>query len=206
MKPLLPALLAAGLALAHPALAGDVTVEVRNAAGQPVRDAVVMIRPAGGVAPGAPMKVSWPMVMAQQNIQFTPYVLIAPLGSVVSFPNKDKVRHHVYSFSAPKKFELKLYGKDESRTVTFDKPGAVSVGCNIHDTMIGFIYVSDTPFAAKSGADGMAVVRGAPAGGATLLVWHPDLKAKTPVSRALPVAGAVQRTSIALDLRPAVAR
>lgn len=199
MRRIIATLIAA--ALATPAVAGDVTVEVRNSAGQPVRDAVVMIRPTGGLPPGTPLRVSWPMIMAQQNVQFTPYVLIAPLGSVVSFPNKDKVRHHVYSFSTPKKFELKLYGKDESRTVTFDKPGAVSVGCNIHDTMIGYIYISDTPFAAKSGADGLAVVRGAPGGGAQLLVWHPNLKARTPISRPLPVAGVTQRTSITLDLR-----
>ena len=187
-------------------MAGDVTVDVRDTAGRPVRDAVVMIRPAAGVPAGTPMKVSWPMVMAQQNIQFTPYVLIVPLGSSVSFPNKDKVRHHVYSFSAPKKFELKLYGKDESRAVTFDKPGAVSVGCNIHDTMIAYIYVTETPFAAKSGETGAATVQDAPNGASQLLVWHPDLKSRVPVGRALPVAGASQRTSIVLDLRPAVAR
>ena len=194
------------LALAGPAAAGDVTVEVRDAAGKPVRDAVVMVRPAAGVKPGTPMKVSWPMMMAQQNIQFAPYVLVVPLGSNVSFPNKDKVRHHVYSFSAPKRFELKLYGKDESRSITFDKPGVVSLGCNIHDAMIAFIYVTDTPYAAKSGADGVAVVQDVPAGASTLLVWHPDLKARAALSRPLPVVGAAQRTSIALDLRPALAR
>lgn len=204
MRLTIPALFATVLATS--AVAGDVAVEVRNASGQPVRDAVVMIRPSGGVAPGTPMKVSWPMVMAQQNTQFTPYVLIAPIGSVVGFPNKDKVRHHVYSFSAPKKFELKLYGREESRSITFDKPGAVSVGCNIHDAMIGYIYVSETPFAAKSGVDGVALVRGAPAGGATLVVWHPDLKSRAPFSRTLPVAVAGQRASVTLDLRPAVAR
>ena len=194
------------LALAGPVAAGDVTVEVRDAAGKPVRDAVVMVRPVAGLKPGTPMKVSWPMMMAQQNIQFAPYVLIVPLGSNVSFPNKDKVRHHVYSFSTPKRFELKLYGKDESRSITFDKPGVVSLGCNIHDTMIAFIYVTDTPYAAKSGADGVAVVQDAPAGASTLLVWHPDLKARVAISRALSVAGAAQRTSVALDLRPALAR
>ncbi len=204
MNRLAPILLA--LTLAGPAFASDVTVEVRDAAGKPVRDAVVMIRPAAGLKPGTPMKVSWPMMMAQQNIQFTPYVLIVPLGSNVSFPNKDKVRHHVYSFSTPKRFELKLYGKDESRSITFDKPGVVSLGCNIHDVMIAFIYVTDTPYAAKSGADGIAVVQDAPAGPATLLVWHPDLKARAAISRSLPVAGAAQRTSIALDLRPALTR
>ena len=192
-------------ALAAPAIAGDVAVDVRDQAGQPVRDAVVMIKPAAGLS-ATPMKVSWPMIMAQQNIQFAPYVLIVPLGSTVRFPNKDKVRHHVYSFSAPKKFELKLYGKDESRTVVFDKPGAVSLGCNIHDSMIGFIYVTDTPYAAKSGADGMAVVKDVPAGGATLMVWHPDLKARAPSPRGLSVAGASQRASTAVELRAGIAR
>jgi hypothetical protein len=152
------------------------------------------------------MKVSWPMVMAQQNIQFSPYVLVVPLGSTVSFPNKDKVRHHVYSFSAPKKFELKLYGKDESRTVTFDKPGAVSLGCNIHDTMIAFIYVTETPYAAKSGVDGSATVQDVPAGAAQLMVWHPDLKARAPVARALAVTAASQRTTSTIDLRPSLTR
>ena len=192
----------AALCLATPAAAGDVTVDVRDTAGRPVRDAVVMIRPAGGVPAGTPMKMSWPMVMAQQDIAFTPYVLIVPLGSAVSFPNKDKVRHHVYSFSTPKRFELKLYGKDESRSVTFDKPGAVSIGCNIHDSMIAYIYVTETPFAGKSNEAGVALVRGAPAGGAQMMVWHPDLKSRVPVGRALPVAGAAQRAAITVELRP----
>lgn len=201
------AALAASLCLvATSALAGDVTVDVRDQAGQPVRDAVVMIRPAGGVAPGTPMKVSWPMVMAQQNTQFTPYVLIVPVGSTVSFPNKDKVRHHVYSFSAAKKFELKLYGRDETRSITFDKTGAVSLGCNIHDSMIAFIFVSDTPFAAKTNAQGSATVQDAPAGSAQLLVWHPDLKARAPIARSLAVAGAAQRASASIELRPAITR
>lgn len=197
--------LAAAL-LASPALAGDITVDVRDAAGKPVTNAVVMVKPAGGVPAGRPMRVSWPMVMAQQNIQFSPYVLIVPLGSSVSFPNKDKVRHHVYSFSAPKTFELKLYGKDESRAVTFDKPGAVSLGCNIHDSMIAFIYVTDTPFAMKSGIDGAATVQDVPAGAAQLSVWHPNLKARGPMSRPLAVTAAAQRTTITLDLRPSLPR
>jgi plastocyanin len=196
----------AALGLAGPALAGDLTVEVRDLAGRPVRDAVVMVRPTSGVPAGRPLKMSGPMVMAQQNVSFQPYVLIAPVGSSVSFPNKDKVRHHVYSFSAAKKFELKLYGKDETRSVTFDKPGPVSLGCNIHDSMIAYIYVTDTPYAAKSGADGIAVVRDAPAGGATLLVWHPDLKSRAPIARSLPITAASQRTAATVDLRPSIKR
>ncbi len=193
-------------ALAGPAFGGDLSVDVRDTAGRPVRDAVVMVRPNGGVKPGTPMKVSWPMVMAQQNVAFTPYVLVVPLGSAVSFPNKDKVRHHVYSFSTPKRFELKLYGRDESRAVTFDKTGAVSIGCNIHDSMIAFIYVSDTPYAAKSNEAGVAVVGDAPAGGSQLLVWHPDLKARAAVARPLAIAAGAQRAAITLDLRPSPTR
>jgi len=196
----------AAYCLASPAFAGDLTVEVRDQAGRLVPNAVVMVRPAAGAPAGKPMKVGWPMVMAQQNIQFSPYVLVVPVGSTVSFPNRDKVRHHVYSFSAPKKFELKLYGRDETRTVTFDKPGPVSLGCNIHDSMVAFIYVTDTPYAAKSGVDGVASVPDVPAGGATLLVWHPDLKARAPVARTVTVAGANQRASAVVELRPSILR
>lgn len=194
------------LTLASPAAAGDIAVDVRDASGKPVRDAVVMVRPSGSTRPPAPVKLSGPWVMAQQNVQFAPYVLIVPVGSSVSFPNKDKVRHHVYSFSAAKRFELKLYGRDETRSVTFDKPGVVSLGCNIHDTMIAYIYVADTPYAAKSGTDGVAVIQDVPTGSASLMVWHPDLKARTAISRPLPVTNAAQRTAMVLDLRPASTR
>lgn len=188
--------------LAGPAAAGDLTVVVTNAAGQPVRDAVVMVKPAAGVPAAAAARLG-PLVMAQKDIAFAPYVLIAPVGSSVAFPNKDKVRHHVYSFSTAKKFELKLYGKDETRSVVFDKPGPVSLGCNIHDSMIGFIYVTDTPYAAKSGADGAAVVQDVPAGGATLLVWHPNIKGRMAVPQRLTVTAAAQRTSAVIQLQAA---
>ncbi|WP_293906313.1 methylamine utilization protein [Phenylobacterium sp.] len=185
-----------------PAMAGEVTVDVRDQMGRPVHDAVVIVRPTAGVAPGKPLTVSWPLVMAQQNIAFQPYVLIVPLGSTVSFPNRDKVRHHVYSFSTAKRFELKLYGKDESRTVIFDKPGVVPLGCNIHDSMIAFIYVTDVPYAAKTGADGQAVVPDVPSGAATLTVWHPDLKARTPFTRPVQIAATALHTAAAIELKP----
>ena len=126
----------AALTLSSQAAAGDLSVVVRNAAGHPVKDAVVTLKPAGGGVAGAPIKFTWPYSVAQQNIAFNPFVLIVPVGSNVTFPNKDKVRHHVYSFSPTKKFELKLYGRDESRGVVFDKAGVVALGCNIHDQMI----------------------------------------------------------------------
>lgn len=190
------------LGVAGSAVAADLTVTVRGEDGAPLPDAVVLVRPAGGGGgAGQPIRYSWPMTMTQQNIAFNPYVLIVPVGSTVAFPNKDKVRHHVYSFSPTKKFELKLYGQQEERTVTFDKAGVVALGCNIHDSMIGYIYVADTPFAAKTNAAGEAVIHGLSGGAATLSVWHPDMKARAAVDRSLAASsGAVPVT---LDLKPA---
>jgi hypothetical protein len=108
---------------------------------------------------------------------FMPFVLVVPVGSTVDFTNLDPFRHHVYSFSPAKKFELKLFGQGEKRAVTFDKPGTVALGCNIHDTMQAFIQVVDTAYAGKTGKDGRVVLRGAPDGNVRLTVWHPYLRA-----------------------------
>lgn len=157
--------------------AATVTVQVRDASGAPLPDAVVTIESVA-TRPGTRPAFSYPPVVTQKDIQFTPFVLLVPKGATVSFPNKDKVRHHVYSFSKAKKFELKLYGRDETRSVTFDVPGAVALGCNIHDGMSAFVKVVDTPFAGKSGADGRVWIPGVPAGPATIRVWHPRARAK----------------------------
>ena len=198
--PLTVTALFAALAFAAPSLAADLTVSVKGDDGTPLPDAVVLVRPAGGAGMGGPIRYSWPIVMTQQNIAFNPYVLIVPVGSTVAFPNKDTVRHHVYSFSAAKKFELKLYGQQEERTVTFDKAGVVALGCNIHDVMIGYIYVADTPFAAKTNAAGEAVIHGLPGGAGTLTVWHPDMRAKAPLDR--PLAAGATDAAVSLDLKP----
>ena len=200
MRPLLALLL---LAMAGAAHAADVTVTVRTPTGEPVKDAVVMVKVPGGGS-GAPVKFSWPYAVAQQNIQFNPFVLVVPVGSDVAFPNKDNVRHHVYSFSPVKKFELKLYGHDESRSVHFDQAGIVPLGCNIHDQMIAYVVVTDTAFAAKTGADGVAVVHGLPAGSATMTVWQPYMKSvKNQQVRAITVSASGAREAVTADLRAA---
>jgi plastocyanin len=165
------------LSLMIPALAaaGTVDVHVAGAGGQPVADAVVTIE-TPHAAPG-PIRFPWPMTVSQQNISFQPHVLIAPVGATVAFPNLDRVRHHVYSFSKPKTFELKLYGQDTTRTVTFDKPGVVAIGCNIHDRMSGFVVVVATPYAARTDAAGNAHIAGVPDGAATLRLWSPAIRA-----------------------------
>lgn len=157
------------------ASAGTVDVQVRGPGGAPLADAVVMVSAAH--PPASPIRFPWSYVIKQQNISFQPHVLIVPVGAGVTFPNMDNVRHHVYSFSKPKKFELKLYGHEEARTVVFDKPGVVSIGCNIHDQMSGFVVVVSTPYAAKTDANGHASIPDVPAGAATLTVWSANLRA-----------------------------
>ncbi|PXA87787.1 methylamine utilization protein [Nostoc sp. 3335mG] len=163
------------LLLATAAQAGTVTVQVKGANGVPIADAVVIVSSAH--APTGAIHFPWPNVVKQQNISFQPHVLIAPVGAAVTFPNMDNVRHHVYSFSKPKKFELKLYGHEETRSVVFDKPGVVAIGCNIHDQMSGFIVVVDTPYAAKTDASGKVTIANVPDGAATLKVWSPAIRA-----------------------------
>ena len=149
---LLPALLL-GLLVAGPAWAGDLAVSLKTPSGKPVAEAVVMVAAPPG-APRAPIKFPWAYRMAQKDMSFVPFVLVVPVGAEVAFPNFDPVLHHVYSFSPAKPFELKLYGRDQTRVVKFDRVGIVAVGCNIHDDMTGYIRVVDTPFAAKTNAAG----------------------------------------------------
>lgn len=191
--------LIAALLLCSPAIAGDLTVSVRDTAGRPVQDAVVTVHPASGV-PRGPIRFTWPLRMTQQDIQFQPYVLIVPVGGTVAFPNLDRVRHQVYSFSRGNRFELELYGRDESRTHTFAAAGVAALGCNIHDQMLAYIKVVDTPWAAKTPASGDAVLRAIPAGGATLRVWHPRLAGRgNEISRPLTITAAAARSTVSGD-------
>lgn len=194
------------LAAPGPAVAASLDIVVRDAAGAAVRDAVVTVDSAAG-APSDKPGFPWPARVTQQDIQFEPYVLIVPVGAVVAFPNKDKVRHHVYSFSKPKKFDLKLYGRDESRTVTFDKPGPVAIGCNIHDGMTAFIQVVTTPWAAKTDAAGRVALTGIPAGAARVTVWHPYARVKgNAVSLAVSLAAGRTARAVSLPLAKGPAR
>jgi plastocyanin len=162
------AVLSSGVARAE-----DVVVDVRTPQGKPVVDAVVT----APVASHGPIRFPWTYRMSQHHMQFDPFVLVVPVGATVAFPNLDNVRHQVYSFSPAHPFELKLYGRDETRTVRFDKPGVIALGCNIHDSMVAFVVVVDTPYAAKTDAQGRAVIHNAPAGLGRVQVWHPYLRA-----------------------------
>ncbi|HEY2753197.1 methylamine utilization protein [Phenylobacterium sp.] len=193
------------LGLGARARAADLKVLVVSARGQPVSDAVVLVRRPGGGEAG-PIHFPWPMVVEQRDMQFRPFVLIVPVGSEVSFPNHDPFKHHVYSFSPAKTFELKLYGHDDTRRVRFDRLGVVSLGCNIHDDMSGFIRVVDTPYAAKTDVHGEALIHGVPAGPAKLAVWHPYLRDGHDLVRDVTASAGGSTFTVTVDLKPAPMR
>jgi plastocyanin len=150
----------AGLALlgsAHGATAADLSLEVRDASGRPVADAVVYAQPAAGGAP--PPRAGTRATIDQVNKEFVPRVSIVQAGTQVFFPNSDNIRHSIYSFSPAKTFTTKLYSGREAAPVLFDKTGLVVLGCNIHDTMVAWVFIVDTPWFAKTGADGVGILR-----------------------------------------------
>lgn len=156
--------------LALPAAAQDLTVTVVNTqTGAPLEDAVVSV--AGQPSP----PLSEPAIMGQRNRSFEPHVLVIPKGSRVDFPNHDQTKHHVYSFSPAKTFNLELYSGRPKQPVTFDKAGIVELGCNIHDHMQAFIVVTDGATTARTGEDGVARLSGLTNNADQFQVWHPRL-------------------------------
>jgi plastocyanin len=114
-----------------------------------------------------------PAVMDQKNLEFLPRVLVVAAGTRVEFPNNDSVSHQVYSFSAAKRFQLPLYKGQVHPPITFERPGLVVLGCNIHDAMVGYIYVTDAPYFGTTGAGGSAQLKGLPAGDYRVTIWSP---------------------------------
>lgn len=148
--------------------AGEVTVTVTDSLGAPLANAVVYAEPIGKT-------VSKPInsgMVEQKNKQFIPLVTVVQSGSNINFPNRDLVRHHVYSFSPAKTFELKLYSGIPANPVLFDKAGTVVLGCNIHDNMLAYIHIVDTPYFAKTEDNGKVKLNDLPAGQYQLKVWY----------------------------------
>ncbi len=170
--------LAIGVARAQTA---GIAASVSDEAGRPVEDAVVVAVPTdGGVrVPPRPREG----IVDQVDQEFTPKVTAVLVGTPIRFPNHDNVRHQVYSFSPAKRFELPLYAGVPARPVVFDKPGVVVLGCNIHDWMVGYVYVSESPYFARTGKDGKALLTELPPRAYTLRVWHPQLDAAEGTTR-----------------------
>jgi hypothetical protein len=132
-------------------------------------------------------------------------VLVVPVRSTVQFPNSDAVSHQVYSFSSARRFQLPLYRGKPYPPVTFDQPGVVTLGCNIHDNMLAYIVVTAAPFFGRTGADGSFRADGVPPGRYRVLVWHALLDEAREVERTVDIGaeGAAVLVELARSLRPA---
>lgn len=168
------ALVLALAALAHPgAAAVDLEVQVADARGNPLADAVVTI---DGV--GAPRSDKGPVthVIDQSGLVFIPYLTVARPGDRVVFHNSDRTQHHVYSFSPVKSFEFVIKPGESSPPLVFDRAGVVPAGCNIHDAMITYLFVTAEPWVAQTSETGRVRLEGVPDGRWTVRVWHPRLR------------------------------
>ncbi|HEY0525097.1 MAG TPA: hypothetical protein VGD08_17020 [Stellaceae bacterium] len=173
-------------AVPRPAVAADVQASVKDEGGQPVAAAVVTLTPAdaAGAAAAAASPATAPALAAasidQRNETFIPGVVVVARGGEVTFHNADNTRHHVYSFSPIKSFEFVLNPGDASTPVRFDKAGVAAVGCNIHDHMAAFVYVTDTRWSAVTDKDGHARLAGVAPGAYTATVWDQRLRPGAP--------------------------
>lgn len=167
---LLPLFLLCSAAL--PSAAASVQVKAVGSDGNPLPQAVVFLESIDAKAAARPMQR---VEIEQAGRRFTQRVTVVTVGTEVNFPNRDKVRHHVYSFSPVKPFELKLYSGMPSNPVLFDKSGIAVLGCNIHDSMVAWVVVVETPHHGQTTADGLLRLDNVPAGSYRLRTWHPGL-------------------------------
>jgi plastocyanin len=185
MRPVAALLL---LAAARPgAAATTLLVDVRDVRGAAVPDAVVYAVPRAR----RPPPPSRGAVLDQKNRMFVPGILPIQTGTAVTFPNSDNVRHQVYSFSPAKRFQLPLYAGTPATPVVFDKPGVVTIGCNIHDQMSAYIVVVDTPYFALT-PEGRAELPGLPEGAYDVRVWYPGMR-NEPLSQPISVGANEQK-------------
>ncbi|MDB5983098.1 MAG: hypothetical protein JWQ69_4113 [Pseudomonas sp.] len=179
--------------------AATLDAEVVDQQGKPLEDAVLTLQGPLGKTVAAPKAD-----MDQRAHQFAPHVLAVHTGTQIAFPNSDNIRHQVYSFSPAKRFELRLYEGTPSLPVLFDKPGVVVLGCNIHDWMLGYVYVTDDPWFSVSDSEGALKLNALPAGHYRVTLWHPqtaDMKPLPGGEIEVPAKGLHQRFTVAVQAK-----
>lgn len=184
------------VSLTLPARADPLDLLILDSQGEPLEHAVVLLP---GQISTTPSSVA---VMDQVNKTFVPHVLVIQRGQQVLFPNSDNIRHHVYSFSPAKTFEIKLYAGTPEAPIAFDTAGIVVLGCNIHDNMVGYIVVADTPVAGISDGAGRIHLE-ADDLPPSVRIWHPLLASQypAPVTLPLPAADATGKRALILNVQ-----
>jgi plastocyanin len=179
--------------------AAALEVQVRDSSGAAVADAVVFAIPPTGPSDARGART---VSIEQRDREFTPFVTVLQTGTPVSFPNRDPILHHVYSFSPAKNFEIKLYSGTPPGEIVFDKPGVVTLGCNIHDWMIAYVVAVQTPHFGRTDAGGVARLRDLPAGAYEVRAWHPHQRTALGPQRAALDAQSNERMAFVLDTSP----
>lgn len=170
------------------AAASPVHIQISDTAARPAVNAVVALTAQG--APESPSHLPAEAVVDQRHETFLPLVTLVRKGGRVIFTNNDTTMHQVYSFSSIKQFAFEVDEGRRSEPVVFDKAGVASIGCNIHDHMITYVYVPDTPWAVLTDSKGHAQLADVPAGSYRVDVWHPQLiPGRPPPSATLAVTG-----------------
>lgn len=187
------------VSFAVPATAASISVEVVDAKGAPVENTVLSFYAVSGKV--SPLNVKT-VTIDQVDKEFLPEVTAVPLGTPVFFPNSDSIRHQLYSLSKTKSFEIPLYSGTPSNPIVFDKPGVVTLGCNIHDWMLAYIYVADTPYYVKTDSGGKARMEGLGEEQYTMTVWHPRMKAAVKDTAKTVLANGGGTVRIELALKP----
>ena len=193
-----------GLLLASAATlsaAGSITISASDQKQAPVDELIVWLTPLDSALPALPAAGSLTATVEQKDKEFNPYTLIVRTGTTVQFPNLDDVQHHVYSLSRPAQFEIPLHSGDQMESVTMEQAGLVPVGCNIHDWMLSYIVVVDTPWFGKTATDGAWSLNDLPAGRYKLEAWHPRLR-RTHEEETTIAEGGTTTVSLELRLRP----
>ncbi len=188
--------------LAAGASGATLSVQVNDAAGKPLADVVVVADADAGVPMARVLKSA---EIEQRGLKFLPLVSVIQTGSRVSFPNYDKVKHHIYSFSPAKKFDQKLYSGVAAAPQIFDKAGLVVLGCNIHDRMVSYIKIVDSPYFAKTGADGVARIEVPVAGQYTVSAWHYNMSGAAASQPVVVKAAGAAALSFKLAIKPPAA-
>lgn len=182
------AVLAAALAVEAPPAAGaTLDVRVLGRDGRPLADSAVFLESREA---RAAVKPAQGVEIAQADKRFAQRVTVVPTHTSVQFPNRDKVRHHVYSFSPAKTFEIKLYAGTPANPVVFDRSGIAVLGCNIHDQMVAWVVVVDTPYHGRTDSTGRVRLADVPPGEYRLRTWHPELPTGAPANDQAHMLGA----------------
>ncbi|MDR5753666.1 MULTISPECIES: methylamine utilization protein [unclassified Caballeronia] len=181
------------------AQAASVRVQIIDQAGAVVPDAIVYAMPVNGKIPATKPAGA---VIDQVKRRFVPLVSVAQTGAAITFPNKDNIEHDVYSFSPAKRFELNLYHGIPATPVVFEKPGLVVMGCNIHDSMIAYLLIVDTPWFAKTDANGQASIDNLPADTYRVTAWHPRMSDPNAQPTQKLGAGTGDTAKFTLQLKP----